>query len=265
MFGFLVFPCLPIMTASANVALHAPSCAAPKEYLTDLARFADTIKVEQDFSCLTDLPSITSRLSQYQLIDLRSVGMLDNAWKLSINELKLKSYLSDRKLLLLDDRFSRVKAAANCALLKKSGFTQTKILLGGAELWQEYKNNHKPNHESKFVTAKDFMYEYFNGSVLVVTANKDIAKTLMLLGIDKVTILQSNDTLSDLIINKSLNGYLPVVLVDEPYKSNNLLTRYSNLFALEGGITALENQFKIDVMTDLSRFDTLGVSACEAL
>jgi rhodanese-related sulfurtransferase len=260
-FGFLIFS-LPLMAASGYLTQKVLSCAAPKEYQKDLAQFSNTIKVDQDFSCLTDLPSIKAKLPQYQLVDIRSNATLDDAWKILVNDLRLKSYLHDRKLLLLGNNFSRVEAAAYCAILKKNGFTQSKILVGGAQLWQQYKYSYKPDHDARRVTAKDFMYEYFNGSVLVVAANKNIYQRLMLLGVEKIALFQSNEALSDLIINKSSGGYLPVVLVNDLEQSNSLVNRYSNLFVLNGGITALENQFKIDVMTDASRFDTLEVSAC---
>lgn len=260
--AFLIFS-LPLTAASGTLTQNAHSCAAPQEYQKDLLRFTNTIRIDQDFSCLTDLPSINAKLPQYQLIDIRSKATLDDAWKMSVNDLKLKSYLNDRKLLLLGNHFSRVEAAAHCAMLKRHGFTQIKILVGGAQLWQQYKNNYKPNSDSKLIASKDFMYEYFNGSVLVVAANKNIYQRLMLLGVEKIALFQSNESLSDLIINKSSGGYLPVVLVNDLEQSNSLVNRYSNLFVLNGGITALENQFKMDVMTDASRFDTLEVSACE--
>lgn len=261
MFGFITLS-LPVW-ASDHIVQRTLGCAAPQEYQKDLLRFTNTIRIDQDFSCLTDLPSINSKLPKYQLIDIRSKATLDDAWKMSVNDLKLKNYLNDRKLLLLGNHFSRVEAAAHCAMLKSHRFTQVKILVGGAQLWQQYKNNHKPDSNSKLIAPKDFMYEYFNGSVLVVAANKNIYQKLMLLGVEKIALFQSNEALSDLIINKSSSGYLPVVLVNDIEESNDLVNRYSNLFVLNGGIAALENQFKMDVMTDMSRFDTLEVSACE--
>lgn len=239
------------------------NCPASKEYLSDLARYTSNNKTEQDYSCLTDLPSINTSLSQYQLIDTDSKAALAaDVWKMSIDELKLKHYLHDRKLLLLGNKFSRVEAASYCSILKKNGFNRIKILIGGAQLWRQYKEKDTYKPSDVTVTAKDFMYEYFNGSVQVVAANQSIYQRLTRLGIEKPTLFQSNTALSDFILNESSGGYIPVVFVGDIKESDSLQNRYPNFFILNGGIAALENQFKTDVMTDASRFDTLEVSAC---
>lgn len=241
------------------------SCSAPQDYLQELNRFADSIRVEQDYSCLIDLPSVNPKISQYQIISIQPETMVDNAWMLPLNDLKLKSYLNDRKLLLLGDGFSLVKAAAACAELKNNNFTQTKILVGGAAHWRQYKENKQLDFESRLVSPKDFLYEYFNGTILVIAVTEKAQNQLRILGVDKLILAKSTAAVTDIVIEKSQSGYLPVVVIGDLNGVSSLLNQYANLFLLEGGITGLKTQLQNDVMTELSRFDNLGATTCEAL
>lgn len=244
-------------------------CPASPEYLADLAKYKNTIKIDQDFSCLTDLPSIQQKISHYQLIDIRSTDNVNNysqIWKLNVNQLKHKDYLQHKKLLLLGDDFSRVKAANDCYNLKKQGFDQIKILVGGFNIWDSYNNKQQYTQTSQRVTARDFIHEFFNGTVIVAVSDKNTATKLSALGIDSYLIeTQSlSQKLSDLIINKTMNGYFPLVYIGDTSSLHNAkLHQYPNFYYLEGGFDALQAQLKTDVMTDMSRYDLLNVTACE--
>lgn len=253
-------------TLAANIF---NKCPASPEYLADLANYKNTIKLDQDFSCLTDFPSIQQKISHYQLVDIRPGDLVNNdstIWKLDVNQLKHKDYLQHKKLLLLGDDFSRVKAANDCYNLKKQGFDQVKILVGGFNIWDSYNSKQTYTRASQKVTARNFIHEFFNGTVTVAVSDKNIATNLSALGIDNYLIDSHSlfHNLTDLIVNKTMNGYFPLVYIGDTASLNDTkLNHYPNFYYLEGGFDALQAQLKTDVMTDMSRYDLLNVAACE--
>lgn len=265
---FFIF-CL-LLTSKYSLATDVfNKCAASPEYLADLVNYKNAIKLDQDFSCLTDFPSIQQKISHYQPLDIRPGDLVNNdstIWKLDINQLKHKDYLQHKKLLLLGDDFSRVKAANDCYNLKKQGFDQVKILVGGFNIWESYNNKQRQTKTFQSVTARDFIHEFFNGTVTVAVSDKNTATKLSALGIDNylVETHSLSQKLSDLIINKTMNGYFPLVYIgDTSFLNNAKLHQYPNFYYLEGGFDALQAQLKTDVMTDMSRYDLLNLAACE--
>lgn len=256
-------------TSAIESSKVLPNCLAPKEYLADLDRYKSVIKIEQDYSCLVDLSSIQQKIHNYQLIDIRLSDEnlnLDDIWKLPIKELQHKDYLAEKNLLLLGDDFSRVEAANICFNLKNKGFQKTKILVGGFNLWASYKNSQPNNPSIKSIEPHNVIYEYFNGSVILAVSDKNIANKLSRLGFSHHFVVESTNltqNLSQLIITKTMNGFLPLVYIGDSVVDQTILSNYPNFYQLDGGITALEKQIQNDVITDLSRFDVLEVAACE--
>jgi hypothetical protein len=139
----IYFVCLPTATAIAepdSAAIKAVEtsrqfCRATEEYLNQAEIVRSTHTPDLDFSCLTDVPSISATLPSYQLIDIRlnseSDTPLPGAWQMPVIELKTKLFLKTRQLLLIGEGFGRAPAAAHCAILKKAGFENVKILVSG--------------------------------------------------------------------------------------------------------------------------------------
>ena len=253
---------------SLNVWATPSQCAAPPEFLSELKRFALSLRVEQDYSCLINYPSISSKIKTYQLVDIRKSPdfQIEQAWVIPMDELKHKTFLINRPLLLLGDGFSRVSLASDCALLKKAGFTNVKMLIGGAPLWRQASVKAKYPTTLQFVSARNLITEYFNGRVSIVSASEKISEKLNNIGFTKFHTLGDNQfsAVSDLVVGTSNGGFDPVVYVGDSrseldFSRQNALP---NLYQLQGGIDALVAQLNSDVLVEASREVPQGVPFC---
>ncbi len=252
--------------ASADSPANS-ECAAPSDYLSKLQRFFSSNKPVQDYSCLTNYPAISKNIKTYQLIDVRANPEISikDAWNISLDELKLKSFLSDRPLLLLDDGFSRVQQATTCATLKKAGFTSVKILVGGVDQWQSAIVK-KPKLVPQFISANDFTYEYFNGRISVVAATESVSSQLKELGFSEHRLLAANkfSNLAEIVISSSGGGYDPVVYIGTPgdFRQLEFNQHFSNLYFLQGGMDSLLAQLKRDQLIDYARTKPQEIPFC---
>jgi len=272
-FMFL-FACnfLFLQAASADNKNEA-QCSASNDYLIELARHSLSSNVETDYSCLTDLPSVIQKLPSFQLIDTRSYSTKNDyskdVWLIPINDLKNKLFLQKKSLLLIDDSFSRVKAARNCAELKKMGFMSVKILLGGVNTWKNYRKNKIEQDRAVIldVNGQDFLFEYFNGHVIVVATSKSVEEKLKNMGFNKFfTVERGNQQkIIDIVLTQSNNGYDPVVIVDEGSDTDiNIKSNFPNLYHLTGGILALRSQIEKNLWTDKNRTAPIEGGICAA-
>lgn len=247
----------------------APSqCKASPEYLSELKRFALSLRVEQDYSCLTNYPSISSKIKTYQLVDIRKSPdfQIEQAWVIPTDELKHKTFLTNRPLLLLGDSFSRVNLAFDCALLKKAGFTNVKMLIGGAPLWRQASVKAKRPATQQFVSARNLITEYFNGRVSIVSVSEDISEKLKKIGFTKFHTLGSNQfsAVSDLVVGTSNGGFDPVVYIGDSQSQLDFAHQHAlpNLYQLQGGIDALVAQLNSDLLVEASREAPQGKPFC---
>lgn len=247
--------------------LASSECSASPDYLAKLQRFFGNNKPVQDYSCLTNYPSIAKAIKNYQLVDVRTKpeAPIKDAWIISIDELKLKSFLANRPLLLLDDGFSRVQMATACATLKKAGFTSVKMLVGGTAQWKSATAKKAPI-ENKTVSADQFIYEYFNGHVSVVAATESVSTTLKSAGFTEHRALPANkfSALVDMAITSTGNGYDPIVYIGTPADISQLEINQNlpNLYFLQGGVNSLIAQLQRDQLIEHARAEPQGIPFC---
>ncbi len=248
-------------------------CSASREYLIEQTRLDLISKVETDYSCLTDLPSIMQKLPSYQVVDTRLTKPVQaikakDAWLIPVNDLKNKSFLRQKSLLLIGSGFSRVDAARDCAALKKEGFTSTKILLGGTDTWADFqREKNQPHRQISEVSSQELLIEYFNGHVVLISTSDDVAKKLETFGITKFHKVDANNkqAIIDIVLTQSGNGYDPVVLIGEnDHASLNIPLNLPNLYLLSGGINALKTQIKQNMWADHNRTAPLVEGVCAA-
>ncbi|PUA27856.1 MAG: hypothetical protein B0W54_15120 [Cellvibrio sp. 79] len=265
---------LALVMGAISICAHAnpdvspsPECAASDDYLSKLQRFFGKTKPVQDYSCLTNYPAIAKNIRSYQLIDTRSNPdvAVNDAWNIPVDELKLKGFLGTRPLLLLDEGFSRVQQAATCATLKKAGFTSVKILVGGISQWQNA-NTKKPKPVTQFVSASDFIHEFFNGRVSVVAATEATSARLKELGFSDHRLLVENkfSKLAEIVISSSGGGYDPVVYIGTPadFQQLEFNQHFSNLYFLQGGVDSLLAQLRRDQLIEYTRTKPQETSFC---
>ncbi len=264
----LVFVSTIILSSMRPVWADSSACPASSNYLSELKRFTSSLRVEQDYSCLTNYPSISSKITAYQLVDVRKSPdfQIDQAWIIPTDELKHKTFLAQRPLLLLGDGFSRVSLASDCALLKRAGFTHVKMLIGGAPLWRQASMKTKYPSTPQFVSARNLITEYFNGRVSIISASEKISENLKKMGITKFATLAGNQfsVVSDLVVSTSNGGFDPVVYVGDSQNqlSINNQQQLPNLYQLQGGIDALVTQLNNDVLVEASREAPQGIPFC---
>lgn len=232
------------LAASSVAESNAKECSAPKSYTSQLNSALFLNKANQDFSCLVDYASISSQKNQYQLVDVRQLPATSvvDAWIIPFDDLKHKSFLKNRHLLLLDDGFSRVDAAQNCFLLKKKGFQNTKILVGGADLWSHLKaGKNKPRYENR-VDAKKLLIEYFNGSIHLIASSAQVVDKLQSLGfpLSVINKIDKYVSITDVVIQKAVSGMDAVIYISEDGKiPSDPHGQIYNLYVLEGGVESL--------------------------
>lgn len=263
---FLIFVTCFSFQARA-VEYSDPACDASAAYSSELQRFFNHKRPVQDYSCLTNYPSIEKSLKNYQLIDVRnnSDTTIKDAWHIAIDELKLKSFLAERPVLLLDDGFSRARQATACATLKKAGFTSVKILVGGIHQWQ-HATTKKVKPLTQIVLANDFVHEFFNGRISVIAATEATSAKLNELGFSEHHLLAVNKfaDVANVVINSSGGGYDPVVYIGSPedYRQLEINQHFSNLYFLQGGVDALIAQLRRDNLIESARTTPQEIPFC---
>jgi rhodanese-related sulfurtransferase len=270
----LLFVCDFGVVHAANVDNKKElQCSASSEYLIELTRLGVFSTLEADYSCLTDLPSILQKLPSLQLIDTRQSRPVHNkntkdAWLIPITELKNKSFLQKKSLLLIGDGFSRVSAARDCAELKKIGFISTKILLGGIDTWIDFKKERgEPSRVLSEVSSQELLFEYFNGQVVLIATSKVVAERLETLGITKFQTVdaQNKQAIIDIVLTQSNNSYDPVVLIGENGGLDiKMPINLPNLYLLSGGVRALKTKIEQNAWANHNRTAPVVGGVCAA-
>lgn len=247
---------------------YSQECPATSDYLSDLKRFESALRKDLDYSCLTDYPSISKKIKTYQLIDIRPVvnSAIEHAWTIPVDELKHKHFLRDRSLLLLGHGFSRVSLASDCAVLKKAGFINVKMLVGGEPQWRQVSTRKNSVQSPQAVSARDLIVEYFNGRVSIISASSQVSEKLKKIGITRFNTLERNQfsAVSDLVVSTSNGGFDPVVYIGDPQSHLDFNKQHSmpNLYQLQGGVDALAAQLSSDALVEASRVASQGYSFC---
>lgn len=249
-------------------------CEAPESYITESKiNRGGNEHVERDSSCFVAYPDIASKASSYQLIDSREADNIGaspaDVWHLSIAQLKTKSFLKSRPLLILGDGFSRARLSEDCSVLKKSGFEQVKMLIGGMDIWlqtQNKKSRRTINSSSiHSVTAHQVIYEYFNGKVILLAASKEVAAELDARDFKEYFLLDGNsgNDITTIVTTKSNNGMYPVVIIGgDGSQEIDIKHPLPNLYELEGGISALVSQLRKNQLVNSNRSATPRRSFC---
>lgn len=238
-----------IDTAEAEVAGY---CVADENYLEHLSPYANnSYNLSVDFSCLTNLHSLSNPLPTYQVVDTRtaieSSERINEAWQIDTQKLRSMPALANRQLLLIGDGFSRVEAAKTCAALKNKGFSNLNVLVDGASAWRSH---HQPRYLNVrdgvvSVSARELIYEYFNGRVILAPASQRVADQLTELGLsdDQYIVGSQGTTLQEVVADHSNGGYYPVVFVnDEQHSAASGMDRFTNLYVLDGGVNAIAKE-----------------------
>jgi rhodanese-related sulfurtransferase len=238
------------IAASALDSEISGYCVADREYVAQPGSYSDiSYNSSVDFSCLTDLRSLSDGLTRYQLVDTRShlsaSEKISGAWHMSVQQLRSIPALAHRHLLLVADGFSRVEAAEACAGLKASGFTNIKFLIEGAPAWRVH---HQPRYlntrdATPIISARQLIYEYFNGQVILVPSSQNVADGLSELGFSDDQYLIGSQSLEEIVADYSRGGYYPVVYIGDGLNSANVRNdHFMNLYILEGGISAIADE-----------------------
>lgn len=244
--------CGSVVSAQNASDQEKPYCSASEEYLEKHnALNRQNYSLNKDFACLVDLATLRDDPTSYQKIDIRPKSSasdeIDGAWRMTVRELRSNRTLKNRPILLLGPSFSRIEAARHCSSLKKAGFTDVKVLVGGAEAWitENQKRYQNPFGAAKTVTAREFLYEYFNGNVVLIAANTHLAHELTSLGLrDEIYVASAGDlSVEEIIADKSGGGYYPVVYVGNISSiSFENPERVSNLYFLEGSTSSIARE-----------------------
>lgn len=221
------------------------NCSAPTDYIEKLSKTRVLKSVERDYSCLTTFSAISTSLDEYQIINTQSEAAIEGdlsrgAWKINMSELLHKSTLATRKILLIGNGFSRVDASENCATLKKMGFVKTKILLD-ADSYISNTNHQRALFRVNVVTADKVLFEYFNGTVNILSTSDETTSELSALGIKNVKTLNPDyeSQILDVVIYETGGGFEPVVIVgkNDPLAFMHYMP---NVYQLINGVEKIE-------------------------
>ncbi len=250
---------MAVQRSSAN-AVDNGYCSASEAYLAEIKKNQDAGVPVRDFSCLTDLPSLSDSLHSYQLIDTRVSDHIEasvaGAWRMSVEELRNIAPLKAKRLLLVGQGFSRARAAGDCATLKSAGFEQVKILVGGADTWNAVALENNPGGKAKVITAKELVFEYFNSQVELVTLSESLSTEIKELGLSNYYFSPQTavNGIRQIAINNSGNGFFPIVIItDSNTEIDNQLLALPNVYQLENGTAAISDYFEKSLWTNLNR------------
>lgn len=195
------------------------------------------VTITPDYSCLVGFSEIADALSDYQLIDARATGAppLAGSWKMAASELRHKSFLKSKSLLIVNEDFGLAEMARDCALLLDAGFT-VKFAAGSG--WYDYFSI----TDDKKVSAKEIFKEYHLGKLVLIAISEAVSTKLNSIGlVDHHTVKsQSDQKISSITLAHSENGLVPVVLVGDYQETINVSDLHlPNIYSVEGGVNAL--------------------------
>ncbi|OMH38245.1 hypothetical protein BGP75_08325 [Motiliproteus sp. MSK22-1] len=217
-----------------------------------------------DLSCFVSADQVADQIDQYQVIDVReNVSKkpgLPGALQISYRSLIHKSYLSSKKLLLIDKSFGNVRPSHWCDRLKQSGFKSVQYLVGGEKGYRSEFELASFNAQAgpassalggdlSEVSAADFWTEWHNGQVRVVSFGDGVQQKLKQLELTVALDLTKNkseqmDALSSFLIADQENALVPVVVIgDDAQKARRLVNKVQqlNLFYLADNARGLKS------------------------
>ncbi len=247
--AYLSLALLPLTAVSSG---SEGICPVGQAYLEERSRSApELLSViegnQQAYACQIQMAAVESSLDSYQIVQLleKHSGVspaIPGAITTTLSQLKNKSYLRDKPLLIIDKGFSRVSMQRACWHLQKAGFSQIKTLQGGVRAIQSISGNHPKELSSLLITPKELLYEYLNGEVIVL-AEKTAKANLHDLGISvdhfyEVGHLRTQ--LKDVAASTSSNS-LPIAVINGSGIPEEvaLSIDLNNVFFLDGGAESL--------------------------
>lgn len=177
----------------------------------------------------------TFNLNEYQLVSFsksyNAMGVSNDVIVSTLPAFGVKSYLKNKSLLILGDKFSLSRLSYACAYLQQSGFMSIRLgLIKSLPIGSSVAGPKK----YKQVSAVDFIYEYSNHGVIVVAEPSQSTK-LKNVGVRVDFIVPNGESLNIGLI-KSKFGYspnLPVVRFGKPTSAA------SSFYAVSGGVDAV--------------------------
>ncbi len=215
-----------------------------------------------DYSCFASYSSLATKLNSYQLVDVRNSpgAQIANAWIIQAGDLKYKKYLSQRKLLLLTDGFSRVSSAQLCFELKEAGFNHVKFLADGVNTWKSMRGERARN---VYVGADKVIAEMPAGDLVFLASVKQSA-VLVRLGVRDIVVWDGIN-IPDEVFTRANGGLTPVVMVPDEPVSSSLELRFSSLpgfYILSGGVTGILAGIQKNAASNQSRVKSVAGGFC---
>lgn len=227
---------LLVVTVAADATGNSDNNYCTIQELVNQHPRSDT-KISPDYSCLVSLPELAEALTAYQLVDARSepVPPLPGAWNIPVPELRHKSFLKSRKLLVVKDNFGLYEKAYECARLRREGFA-VKFLVGSG--WW-FGDSPDPERE---VSAKEVYREYLHGKVILVASSSAVSRKLKSIGMGKhfTVATAKQKEIEELALEHTENGLVPVVLVGD-YQKTLRVSKFGlpNIYSIDGGVNTL--------------------------
>ncbi len=247
--AYLSLALLPLTAVSSG---SEDICPVGQAYLEERSRSAlELLSViegsQQAYACQIQMAAVESSLESYQVVQLleKHSGVspaIPGAITTTLSQLKNKSYLRDKPLLIIDKGFSRVSMQSACWHLQKAGFSQIKTLQGGVRAIQSISGNQPKELSSLLITPKELLYEYLNGEVIVL-AEKTAKANLHGLGISVDHFYETGhlrSQIKDIAASTSSNS-LPIAVINGSGIPEEvaLSIDLNNVFFLDGGAESL--------------------------
>lgn len=251
-----------------------PACRSQEEYE----------RLEED--CLIDEPTLKAWNSHgdFTVIDGRPKEEFDEvsipgALNIPLRLLKTKSYLRDKKLLLIARNFERRELFESCIGLKTLGFSDVKVLVDGMQKWTSFglkvRGNQSLINKTRTISSQEFLIETtFRPWALVDTTSEGnllgqspdkLILNVPLIGAPEVFIAKMAKTL---VARKLDDKPVAILLSDGALKEGMLeqldqiiiASNLNNVFLIKGGGQILRSHLLREIKDDqyqASKFERL--------
>ncbi len=213
----------------------------PKPIVPEVMR---RVTRSSDRSLYTSLESVQSRVlnKTIRVIDLRTSDKyqrcrLPDSLNMTPVEARAKSFLKNGQVLLVDEGWGRRDTERACAAIRKAGNAGCHILFGGINAWVHSGNRTDGPGISPgkltVITPREFLAVRGLDSWVVLTENETTIKETQRWLPETVAALPE--------LNSSAKRLL---LLGSTHELNNRLPENTVLFTLEGGIAAIEEEYR---------------------
>lgn len=177
---------LAAFTLPVHAAQMCPVGSSYPELFDDAASATSAGSDNSTAGCFVQWGDVEKHLASYQLVDIRHAQHYEDIHlTASINippqHIKTKTFLHDRKILLIAYGFEHQSLNSLCNELRQDGFTQTAILRGGisAALRNGARaNTRAPHHLVRQMSPDQLVTEYFADGLHVIVENEDLKVVL---------------------------------------------------------------------------------------